>query len=64
MEIKVQHFASDQPTRGYNITPLGLIPKLDHARIEAAAQDTGSDNSAALRIRKRFHRLADLDSGI
>lgn len=64
MEIEVQHFASDQPTNGYNITPLGLIPKIDQARINAAAKDTGFDESVALRIRKGFHKLAELDSGI
>ncbi|KAI1658414.1 hypothetical protein F4813DRAFT_48270 [Daldinia decipiens] len=64
MEVGVQHFASDQPTNGYNITPLGLIPKIDHARVNAAAEDTGFDKSAALRIRKGFHKLADLDNEV
>ncbi|KAI0848079.1 hypothetical protein F5Y00DRAFT_262978 [Daldinia vernicosa] len=64
MEIEVQHFASDQPTNGYNVTPLGLIPKIDHARRNAAGKDTGFDKGAALRIRRGFHKLADLDSEI
>ncbi|OTB19816.1 hypothetical protein K445DRAFT_313589 [Daldinia sp. EC12] len=60
MEIEVQHFASDQPTNGYYITPLGLIPKVDHAKVEAATKDTGFDRSTATRIHEGFHKLADL----
>ncbi|KAI1805200.1 hypothetical protein F4811DRAFT_516221 [Daldinia bambusicola] len=64
MEIEVKHFMSDKPIDGYYITPLGLIPKVDHAQVEAAAEDTGFDKSAAARIHKGFHMLAEIHVGV